>query len=70
MISQALQESVITSATLVICILSVVTVLAVCVYAHRHWRRLRRWNTRMRREQQVHGAPRRRRSAWRTRSAV
>jgi hypothetical protein len=70
MISAIIQESAITLATTIVCLLAVATVLAVCVYAHRHWRRLRRWNTRNRNELPPPGSPRRRRSAWRARSAV
>jgi hypothetical protein len=70
MISELIQEPAITLATLIVCLSAVATVLAVCVYAHRHWRRLRRWNTRNRRELPPPGSPRRRRSAWRAGSAI
>jgi hypothetical protein len=50
MIRQTIQEPAITLALLAVCLLSVATVLSVCVYAHRHWHQLRRWNTRNRSE--------------------
>jgi hypothetical protein len=64
------QQSAVTIALLAVCLVGVVTVVAVSAHAYRQGRLLRRWNNRNRQEPLSARLPRRRRARWPARRAA
>ena len=57
MVTSSAEEAVIVLVLLAVSILTAVIVVAVCTYAYRRGRQLRRWNTRIRRNIPPAGSP-------------